>query len=187
LTSGCPPSRSPCPAPGALVWIGAFIAVIEQLANSLGCALQLPLLIVGIVVVAAGTTVPDTWASIVAARHDADADAAIANAFGSCAVNVFLGLGLPWTVASIYQASRGVPFEAPAGDLAFSVLLFCGLAAGAVLLLLAKRVWRGGELGGPTAVDKFGTAALLFACWVTYVSVSGARAVALDQAEKRAG
>jgi solute carrier family 8 (sodium/calcium exchanger) len=216
------------------MWIGAFIAVIEQLANSLGCALQLPLLIVGIVVVAAGTTVPDTWASVVAARHDADADAAIANAFGSCerrggrarrggaaaagkhsplwrlesrrarssssllthapshppppppprsgAVNVFLGLGLPWTVASIYQASRGLPFEAPAGDLAFSVALFTGLAAAAVLLLLAKRLLRGGELGGPTAADKFGTAGVLFAFWLTYVTVSGVRAVALEKA-----
>lgn len=130
----------------------------------------------------AGTTVPDTWASIVAARHDADADAAIANAFGSCAVNVFLGLGLPWTIASIYQAARGLPFEAPAGDLAFSVALFCGLAGAAVVLLFVKRVLRGGELGGPTALDKYGTVGLLFVFWLTYVVASGVRSVAVDKA-----
>ncbi|GBF97593.1 hypothetical protein Rsub_10729 [Raphidocelis subcapitata] len=96
-------------------------------------------------------------ASIVAARHDEDADAAIANAFGSCAVNVFLGLGLPWTIAAIHNGARGQPFIAEAGDLAFSVGLFSGLAAAAVALMLFKRFVRGGELGGPTAVDKWGT------------------------------
>jgi solute carrier family 8 (sodium/calcium exchanger) len=134
-----------------------------------------------------GTTVPDTWASVVAARLDLTADAAIANVFGSCAVNVFLGLGLPWTVASAYQAARGAPFEAPAGDLGFSVALFCGLAAAAVALLLAKRLLRGGELGGPTRADKYGTAAALAALWVTYVAASAARAAATAAAVEAGG
>lgn len=126
---------------------------------------------------AAGTTVPDTYASIVAARHDEDADAAIANAFGSCAVNVFLGLGLPWTIAACYNAARGEPFVAPAGDLGFSVGLFCGLAAVAVALMMVKRFFRGGELGGPTAWDKWLTVAALLALWLTYVLASSIRAV----------
>ena len=50
----------------------------------------------------AGTSLPDTLASRIAAVEDADADAAIGNITGSNCVNVFLGLGLPWVICSVY-------------------------------------------------------------------------------------
>jgi hypothetical protein len=49
-------------------------------------------------------------------------------------------------------------------------------------MLFLKRTFRGGELGGPTAVDKYVTAAALLAFWLTYVIVSSVRAVASDHA-----
>ena len=50
---------------------------------------------------------PDLFASKVAAAEDPKADASIVNVTGSNAVNVFLGLGLPWTFATIWWAFRG--------------------------------------------------------------------------------
>ena len=52
--------------------------------------------------VALGTSLPDTFASKIAAKNEKTADNAIGNVTGSNSVNVFLGLGLPWTIAAIY-------------------------------------------------------------------------------------
>lgn len=52
--------------------------------------------------VALGTSLPDTFASRIAAKSERTADNAIGNVTGSNSVNVFLGLGLPWVIASIY-------------------------------------------------------------------------------------
>ena len=49
-----------------------------------------------------GTSLPDTFASKAAAVSDDTADAAVGNVTGSNAVNVFLGLGLPFVIASAY-------------------------------------------------------------------------------------
>ena len=54
--------------------------------------------------VALGTSLPDTFASKSAAVSERCADNAIGNVTGSNSVNVFLGLGLPWLIASVYHA-----------------------------------------------------------------------------------
>jgi Ca2+/Na+ antiporter len=46
---------------------------------------------------------PDTFASAIAARKEKSADNAIGNITGSNSVNVFMGLGLPWLIVSIYK------------------------------------------------------------------------------------
>ena len=56
--------------------------------------------------VALGTSLPDTFASKTAAVAERTADNAIGNVTGSNSVNVFLGLGLPWMIASIYHAAK---------------------------------------------------------------------------------
>ncbi|VDO67826.1 unnamed protein product [Haemonchus placei] len=75
--------------------------------------------ITAITLVALGTSLPDTFASKIAAENDDTADNAVGNVTGSNSVNVFLGLGLPWLVASIYWASKGESFAVPAADLGF--------------------------------------------------------------------
>ena len=56
--------------------------------------------------VALGTSLPDLFASRAAARAEKFADNAVGNITGSNSVNVFLGLGLPWLIASIYHAAK---------------------------------------------------------------------------------
>lgn len=45
----------------------------------------------------------DTFASKVAAIQDEYADASVGNVTGSNAVNVFLGIGIAWTIAAFYH------------------------------------------------------------------------------------
>ena len=52
----------------------------------------------------------DTFASKVAAIGDDYADSSIGNVTGSNAVNVFLGIGIAWTIAAVYHALKGDEF-----------------------------------------------------------------------------
>lgn len=118
----------------------------------------------------------DTFASKVAALQDQWADASIGNVTGSNAVNVFLGLGVAWSVAAVYWAVQGRPFEVRAGTLAFSVTLFTVFAfVGIAVLLYRRRPHIGGELGGPRG-PKLATTALFLGLWFLYILFSSLEA-----------
>ena len=57
----------------------------------------------------------DTFASKVAAIGDDSADNSVGNVTGSNAVNVFLGVGIAWSIAAIYWESQGKNFEVQPG------------------------------------------------------------------------
>lgn len=92
----------------ALMYIGFVTALIQDLAMLFGCAVGLKDSITAITVVALGTSLPDTFASKTATMADDTADAAVGNVTGSNCVNVFLGLGLPWTLAAVKWSVSGV-------------------------------------------------------------------------------
>merc|ERR1712177_183577 len=134
----------------AILFIGLCTAVIGDVAGHLGCFINLKDCVNAIAFVALGTSVPDTFASKVAAIEDETADASVGNVTGSNAVNVFLGIGIAWTMAAIYWESQGLTFDVPVGSLGFSVTIFCIEAGLAILILVARRHPAvGGELGGP--------------------------------------
>jgi len=91
----------------ALMFIGGVTAMIADLANLFGCVIGLENEITAITLVALGTSLPDTFASKTAAINDDNADACIGNVTGSNSVNVFLGLGLPWSMAAVYWKFNG--------------------------------------------------------------------------------
>uniref|UniRef100_A0A8C1WCV6 Solute carrier family 8 member 3 n=1 Tax=Cyprinus carpio TaxID=7962 RepID=A0A8C1WCV6_CYPCA len=95
----------------SIVIIGLLTAVIGDLASHFGCTIGLKDSVTAVVFVALGTSIPDTFASKVAAVQDSYADAAIGNVTGSNAVNVFLGIGVAWSVAAIYWNMQGRAFE----------------------------------------------------------------------------
>jgi len=159
----------------ALLAIGIVTTLISDLANLVGCCLGMPGEITAITIVALGTSLPDTFASMAAAKQDPHADASIGNVTGSNAVNVFLGLGLPWTMAAFYWEftanNAAIPyFLVPSGNLAISVATFCGCALAAIVVLYVRRKVVGGELGGPAPL-KFGSAAFLCGLWGIYIVV----------------
>ena len=74
--------------------------------------------------VALGTSVPDTFASKIAAIQDEHADNSIGNVTGSNAVNVFLGVGIAWSIAAIYHEIKGTVFYVRKSCLAFVTEMF---------------------------------------------------------------
>merc|ERR1719316_186932 len=95
----------------ALCMIGGVTAIIGDMASLLVCTMDVPDSITAITFVALGTSLPDTFASKTAAVQDEYADAAIGNVTGSNAVNVFLGLGLPWLMGAIVWNAAGATPE----------------------------------------------------------------------------
>lgn len=177
----------------ALIFIGGVTAIIGDMASLLGCTMDVPDAITAITFVALGTSLPDTFASKTAAVQDPFADAAIGNVTGSNAVNVFLGLGMPWFIGAVYwvtiddaglakwkeeYADKDViktypdgRFVVLAGDLGFSVIVFSVCAIICILLLHARRRIWGGELGGPRG-PKLCSAAFCVMLWFIYVALS---------------
>ncbi|XP_051831123.1 sodium/calcium exchanger 1 isoform X2 [Antechinus flavipes] len=160
----------------SILMIGLLTAFIGDLASHFGCTIGLKDSVTAVVFVALGTSVPDTFASKVAATQDQYADASIGNVTGSNAVNVFLGIGVAWSIAAIYHAAHGEEFEVSPGTLAFSVTLFTIFAFINVgVLLYRRRPEIGGELGGPRTA-KLLTTSLFVLLWLLYIFFSSLEA-----------
>jgi solute carrier family 8 (sodium/calcium exchanger) len=152
--------------------IGVLTAVIGDLASHFGCTIGLKDSVTAISFVALGTSLPDTFASKVAAINDKYADSSVGNVTGSNAVNVFLGIGLAWTFAAFHHWLYGTQFKVDPGSLGFSVTIFCTFAFVAIAVMMIRRVPSvGGELGGPANIRIF-TSSLLIGLWVLYLLLS---------------
>jgi len=155
----------------SIVFIGLCTAVIGDIASHLGCFINLKDSVNAIAFVALGTSVPDTFASKTAAIEDETADASVGNVTGSNAVNVFLGIGIAWTIAAIFHSGPDDAFKVKPGSLGFNVTIFCIEATIAILILALRRHPKiGGELGGPKLFKTISSAIFVF-FWVFYVLI----------------
>jgi len=83
-----------------IVVIGGFCLLMVHYASLIGCILNIDPVVMGVVVLAAGTSIPDMISSMIVARQG-QADMAIANAVGSNVFDILLGLGLPWMLVAL--------------------------------------------------------------------------------------
>lgn len=184
----------------SLVFIGGLTALIGDIAEIFGCCLGFTNLITAISFVALGTSMPDLFASKVAATQDDTADASIVNVTGSNSVNVFLGLGMPWSIGAIYWRSKDydskwggkypdfyrdhnrMAFMVPSGDLGLSVAVFNVVAVLALVILFVRRRQIGAELGGEFRC-KVASSLAMAVLWVAYLTISGWWSYRQDEAE----
>jgi len=164
----------------SLIMIGLIVIIVGDLAEIFGCLVGLKAEITAITFVALGTSLPDTFASKIAAVSEKSADNAIGNVTGSNSVNVFLGLGIPWLVASIYHEVKGTEggFAVPPGTLTFSVMIYSICAILAVATILARRflpLFGNAELGG-TKVPKWICSVFFLILWFLYIILSALQA-----------
>jgi Ca2+/Na+ antiporter len=179
----------PCFA-SAIVFIGLLTVVVLDFAELIGCVCQLDESVVAITLVALGTSMPDLFASKTAACEDPYADASIINVTGSNSVNVFLGVGLPWTLAAIHWTVVGATdewqymypafvsgypngaFVVQGGEsLGFSVFVFVLAAFVALSVIAGRRYKFGGELGGPL-LFKLMSSLLMTSLWVFFLALT---------------
>lgn len=86
-----------------VLWMAVLCAMETMLVTWLGCWWGISAPVMGIVILAIGTSVPDAIASMIVARGG-QGDMAIANAVGSNVFDILFGLGLPWLIAdAVFQ------------------------------------------------------------------------------------
>jgi len=154
---------------GHIAWL---TIIIGDMAELFGCVVGIDDNITAISFVALGTSVPDLFASMTAAKQDEYADASVVNVTGSNSVNVFLGIGLPWMMAAFYhQIQTGTNFEVTSGDLGFSVIVFSTFALFTLGIIAIRRIKYGGELGGPDNVKAYSSCTMIL-FWLSYLGLS---------------
>ena len=129
---------------GADVFVDGAVAVARRW--------HIPEIVIGLTIVAMGTSAPEAAVSIASAFHGADG-VAIGNVFGSNIVNIFLILGLTATISTLYVGQNTIRYEIP----------FVGF----ITLLL---MWLGWKYG---MISHFGAAILcgLFLLFLAYLFV----------------
>jgi solute carrier family 8 (sodium/calcium exchanger) len=149
-----------------------WTAVLGEMAKLFGCSVGLTDAQTALAFVSAGTSLPGLFVSRLALQTSSDAQSALENMTGSNSVNVFIGLGVPWLLGSLYHAfapaGKG-SYVVPAGTLSFSVALYCGVGALCVCFQLYRRFVVGADFGGGSKAQSYVSAALLVALWIIYV------------------
>jgi K+-dependent Na+/Ca+ exchanger-like protein len=121
----------------SIVWIAVLSHYTVVWATRFGCIAGIPSALMGLTILAAGTSVPDAMSSVLVAR-DGHGDMAVSNALGSNVFDILFGLGLPFLISNlVYSEAVTVLTD----DLEISVIiLFAVLVTVVGLLILSK--WR---------------------------------------------
>lgn len=89
----------------SIAWIGGFSYLMVTWAEIIGNTIGIPSVIMGLTVLAAGTSVPDLLSSVIVARRG-NGDMAVSSSIGSNIFDILVGLPVPWIM---YTAYRGEP------------------------------------------------------------------------------
>ncbi|KAF0693533.1 Aste57867_15514 [Aphanomyces stellatus] len=93
----------------SIVYVALFSAAALYCTRLLTASLHLSTEVAGVTLLALGSQIPDTIASVALARAG-HADAAVCNAIGSQVINVTLGSGLPWFIYNLFHGDIQMPY-----------------------------------------------------------------------------
>ncbi|XP_075711339.1 sodium/potassium/calcium exchanger 5 isoform X2 [Rhinoderma darwinii] len=101
------------------VWISGVTYILVWMVTIVGETLGIPDTVMGLTLLAAGTSIPDTVASVLVAR-EGKGDMAMSNIVGS---NVFdmLCLGVPWFIKTVF-IDRSLPVEVNSTGLTYTTI-----------------------------------------------------------------
>lgn len=108
----------------SILWISGISYLMVEWCARIGCILDVPDIVMGVTVLAAGTSIPDGLSSIVVAKQG-QGDMAVANAVGSNVFDIWLGLGLPWALYLPFVT--GMKEEVETGQLSPSIIILFGI------------------------------------------------------------
>ncbi|RLM69947.1 magnesium/proton exchanger 1 [Panicum miliaceum] len=160
----------------SLVLISGIAYGVTKLTDQISCVTGISSYVIAFTALAAGTSWPDLVASKIAAERQVTADSAIANITCSNSVNIYVGIGVPWLIDTVYNF---FVYQEPlyidnAAGLSFSLLVFFATSFGCITVLVLRRIVLGAELGGPR-LWAWATSVYFMALWVVFVVFSSLR------------
>ena len=126
----------------SIMIIAALSYVLVESAVVIAHNLNIPESIIALTVLAAGTSIPDLFSSVIVARQGRG-DMAVSNAIGSNIFDILVGLGLPFIIALTISGGE----IQSGGNLTFSSIILFGSVILLILLLLLRR-WKVGRTAG---------------------------------------
>lgn len=87
----------------SIMWIGCFTYFMVRGAEVIGNTLGIPMIVMGLVFLAAGTSVPDLLSSVIVARMG-EGDMAVSSSLGSNIFDITVGLPVPWMLYCLWPS-----------------------------------------------------------------------------------
>lgn len=95
----------------SIIWIAIFTYFMVNWAEVIGNTLGIPMVLMGLTILAAGTSVPDLLSSIIVARMG-EGDMAVSSSIGSNIFDITVGLPVPWLLFhAIYKGEKKILIE----------------------------------------------------------------------------
>ncbi|XP_071041226.1 sodium/potassium/calcium exchanger 3 [Parasteatoda tepidariorum] len=107
----------------SITWTAAFSYVMVWMVTLVGYTLGIPDSIMGITFLAAGTSVPDAFASLIVARQG-QGDMAVSNSLGSNIFDILIGLAFPWFIQTTMVEPGSIAVINSRGMVYSVILLF---------------------------------------------------------------
>ncbi|XP_059191960.1 sodium/potassium/calcium exchanger 1-like isoform X1 [Centropristis striata] len=131
---------------GSILWIGIFSYLMVWWAHQVGETIGISEEIMGLTILAAGTSIPDLITSVIVARKGLG-DMAVSSSVGSNIFDITVGLPVPWLLYSSFHGFGPVPVSSN-GLFCAIVLLFIMLLF--VIISIAYCKWKMNKLLGST-------------------------------------
>ncbi|PNI74305.1 SLC24A1 isoform 7 [Pan troglodytes] len=131
---------------GSIVWIAMFSYLMVWWAHQVGETIGISEEIMGLTILAAGTSIPDLITSVIVARKGLG-DMAVSSSVGSNIFDITVGLPVPWLLFSLINGLQPVPVSSN-GLFCAIVLLFLMLLF--VISSIASCKWRMNKILGFT-------------------------------------
>ncbi len=124
-------------------WIIALSWLLVEGGIGVAHELGVPEVIIGLTILAAGTSIPDLISSLIVAK-EGRGDMAISNAIGSNIFDILIGLGLPWVIMLVFFQD---PIIVDNTNLSSSIMLLLATII-CIFFLFVFQKWKMGRKSG---------------------------------------
>lgn len=149
------PKRWPIAFLASIVWIGIYSYFMVWWTSMIGETLGVPITVMGLTFLAAGTSIPDLLTSVIVARQGFG-DMAVSSSIGSNIFDILVGLPVPWLFWLIINGESGISVGS---DGLFTSVVTLLVMLALVIISIAVCKWK---LSRPLAGVMF----VLYGCFV---------------------
>jgi Ca2+/Na+ antiporter len=118
----------------AILWIAVYSWVMVFCAETIGNTLGIDPVVMGVTILAAGTSVPDLLSSVIVARQG-HGDMAVSSSIGSNIFDVLVGLPVPWMLS---MGVKGRPVLVGAEGVGISIGILLAMLVAVIGIIMAN-------------------------------------------------
>lgn len=134
----------------AIILLAGLSHIMVESAVELAHFMGISEVVIGLTILAAGTSIPDLLSSVAVAKKG-KGDMAISNAVGSNIFDIAIGLGVPWLIITAF---RGETIPVLTENLSSSIVLLFATVVALLFLLIVKR-WEIGRYAGVLLIASY--------------------------------